>query len=202
MLKKLCLVFMLLLTFSACKYDDAEVTTTNVPGIGRRGPESVSGVDQYAGVDDGGDLANLNSDGNSDGDNTGDDNGSGDGAGAGTETQDYFASHIGDRIFFALDSSNISSEGQAILNRQVGYLKQHPNIKVTIEGHADERGTREYNLALGDRRSISIKNYLTAQGIGENRIQTISYGKEKPVKFSSDDTSYGENRRGVTVISK
>ena len=198
MLKKLCLVAMVLLSLSACKYDDSEVATTNVPGIGRRGPETISGLDQYAEVDDGGSLADLD---NSDGASNGDGDGDGDGSGAGSETQDYFASHIGDRIFFALDSSNITSEGQQILNRQAGYLKQHSRIKVTIEGHADERGTREYNLALGDRRATSVKNYLVTLGISENRIQTLSYGKEKPVKFGSDDVSYNENRRAVTVLN-
>lgn len=190
MLKKLCLLLLLLNTISACSYDEGtEVATTGVPGIGRRGPETVGSVDEVGGVNDDGDLANLNS-----GDNNG-------GAGDGTDTQEYLTSKVGDRVYFALDSSNLSSEGQQTLDRQANWMNSHPNLKVTIEGHSDERGTREYNLALADRRATTIKNYLSSHGVNAERINTVSYGKERPVAFGSDEQSWTQNRRGVTVLN-
>lgn len=105
-----------------------------------------------------------------------------------------------DTVLFALDSSDVDSEAQAILQRQAQWLQRNPNVRVTVEGHCDERGTREYNLALGDRRANSAKNYLASNGVATSRISVISYGKERPVATGSDEASYAQNRRAVTVV--
>jgi peptidoglycan-associated lipoprotein len=119
----------------------------------------------------------------------------------GPGSQQDLAASAGDRVFFAYDQSDISSEAQQILHRQSDWLKRYPNVGVTIEGHCDERGTREYNLALGERRAQAVKNVLVALGIPAGRIQTISYGKERPEIPHSDDQSYAQNRRGVTTVN-
>lgn len=105
-----------------------------------------------------------------------------------------------DTIHFAFDQYDIDPEARAILDSQANWLQSHPNTRVTIEGHCDERGTREYNLALGDRRSNAAKNYLAARGISPARITTISYGKERPIALGSDDASWAQNRRAVTIV--
>jgi peptidoglycan-associated lipoprotein len=119
----------------------------------------------------------------------------------GPGSQQDLASTAGDRVFFAYDRSDISSEAQQILQRQSQWLKRYPNVSVTIEGHTDERGTREYNLALGERRAQAVKNVLVALGIPAARVSTISYGKERPEVPHSDDQSYAQNRRGVTTVN-
>ncbi|HKS88072.1 MAG TPA: peptidoglycan-associated lipoprotein Pal [Stellaceae bacterium] len=106
----------------------------------------------------------------------------------------------GDRVFFEYDRSDISPEAQQILARQAEWLKRYPNVAVTIEGHTDERGTREYNLSLGERRAQAVKNVLGALGIPASRMTTISYGKERPEVPHSDQQSYAQNRRAVTVV--
>lgn len=106
-----------------------------------------------------------------------------------------------DRVFFGFDSASLSSDSRATLDRQVKWLKENENSSVTIEGHCDERGTREYNLALGDRRANSVKNYLVNSGIDSNRVKTVSYGKERPAVLGSDDSAWAENRRAVTTIN-
>ncbi|TZG26574.1 peptidoglycan-associated lipoprotein Pal [Sphingomonas montanisoli] len=105
-----------------------------------------------------------------------------------------------DTVHFATDSSDVDSEAQSILSRQAQWLAKFPNVAVTIEGHADERGTREYNLALGDRRANSAKNFLVQAGVSASRISVISYGKERPVAAGSDEGSWAQNRRAVTVV--
>ena len=112
---------------------------------------------------------------------------------------DFLASVSSDRIYFDLDESDVDDEDRATLQSQAQWLNRYPNKRVTIEGHADERGTREYNLALGERRANSAKNYLAALGIDAARITTISYGKERPVATGSDEASWAQNRRAVTV---
>jgi peptidoglycan-associated lipoprotein len=114
--------------------------------------------------------------------------------------QDLEAS-AGDRIFFAFDRSDISPEAREILTRQADWLRRYPNVTVTIEGHCDERGTREYNLALGERRAQAAKNVLVAAGIPAARISTISYGKERPAVVGSTEEAYAQNRRAVTVVN-
>src|SRR5919109_1332125 len=114
--------------------------------------------------------------------------------------QDLEAS-AGDRIFFAFDRSDITPEARQTLARQADWLRRYPNVTVTIEGHCDERGTREYNLALGERRAQAVKNVLVALGVPAGRIQTISYGKERPEIPHSDESSYAQNRRAVTTVN-
>jgi len=119
----------------------------------------------------------------------------------GPGSQQDLAATAGDRVFFAYDSSEISSEGRQTLQKQADWLRRYGNVNVTIEGHCDERGTREYNLALGERRAQAVKNVLVASGIPTSRIATISYGKERPEIPHSDDQSYAQNRRGVTTVN-
>jgi peptidoglycan-associated lipoprotein len=119
----------------------------------------------------------------------------------GPGSQQDLASTAGDRVFFAYDQTDISSEGQQTLQRQAQWLRRYPNVSVTIEGHCDERGTREYNLALGERRANAVKNVLVALGIPAQRISTISYGKERPAVVGSTEAAWAQNRRGVTVVN-
>jgi peptidoglycan-associated lipoprotein len=118
----------------------------------------------------------------------------------GAGAQHDLAVVAGDRIFFEYDRSDISPDAQRILERQAEWLKHYPSAGVTIEGHTDERGTREYNLSLGERRAQAVKNVLVALGIPASRIETISYGKERPEIPHSDEQSFAQNRRAVTVV--
>jgi peptidoglycan-associated lipoprotein len=113
---------------------------------------------------------------------------------------DFLSKVTADRVFFATDVSDLDAAARATLDSQARWLTQYPNVHVTIEGHCDERGTREYNLALGDRRANSAKNYLISLGINPARITTISYGKERPEALGSDEESWAKNRRAVTVV--
>jgi peptidoglycan-associated lipoprotein len=112
-----------------------------------------------------------------------------------------FIQNVGDRVFFDFDKSVVKPEGQQTLQRQAEWLKRYPNVTVTIEGHCDERGTREYNLALGERRATAVQRALIALGVQANRVKTISYGKERPAVLGSNDAAWAQNRRGVTVIN-
>ncbi len=112
---------------------------------------------------------------------------------------DFVASIMSDMVRFDYDKSDIRAEDQAILQSQAQWLMQNPSARVTIEGHCDERGTREYNIALGERRATAAKNYLASLGIDPSRMSTISYGKERPIAMGSDEESWAQNRRAVTV---
>ena len=112
----------------------------------------------------------------------------------------YFAQTIGDKVLFAVDQSTISPEASAVLANQAAWLNQHPEYTAIIEGHADEQGTREYNLALGARRASAVQAYLISQGVAGSRLKTVSYGKERPLAVCSDEACYSKNRRAVTVI--
>jgi len=124
------------------------------------------------------------------------------GAGAATpgSAQD-FTVNVGDRIFFDTDSSAIRADAQGILARQAQWLNQYRNYGITVEGHADERGTREYNLALGARRAAAARDFLVAQGVASSRLKTISYGKERPVAVCDDISCWSQNRRAVTTLN-
>ena len=111
-----------------------------------------------------------------------------------------FRQNVGDRAFFDTDMSTIRNDGRATLGRQAEWLKKYTNYAITIEGHADERGTREYNLALGERRAQAARQYLAAQGVPAARLKTISYGKERPDVVGSDDGAWSRNRRAVTTL--
>ena len=117
----------------------------------------------------------------------------------GKETVKYLASGVPDRVFFATNKSSLTTASRATLRKQATYLRKNKNLNVTIEGHADERGTREYNLALGERRANAARDYLMTYGISGKRISVISYGKEKPVNPASTPLSWSQNRRSVTV---
>jgi peptidoglycan-associated lipoprotein len=108
---------------------------------------------------------------------------------------------VGDRILFAVDQSTLSPEAQTVLAGQAQWLTSNPEFTALIEGHADEQGTREYNLALGARRAAAVREYLISQGVAESRLRTISYGKERPLQVCSTEACYSQNRRSVTVIS-
>lgn len=108
---------------------------------------------------------------------------------------------VPDRIYFDYDSSALDRESREVLDIQAAWLKSNPNIDVVVEGHCDERGTREYNLALGERRAQAAKNYLVASGVTPNRIRTISYGKERPAVLGSTPVAWSQNRRAVTVVA-
>ena len=116
-------------------------------------------------------------------------------------TQEDLIVNVGDRVFFEFDSSDLTVDAQATLDAQAAWLMQYPDTNVTIEGHADERGTREYNLALGDKRAFAVYSYLAQAGIDTNRMEYISWGKERPEVVGSDETAYSQNRRGVTTVT-
>jgi peptidoglycan-associated lipoprotein len=116
-------------------------------------------------------------------------------------SQEDLVVNVGDRIFFDFDKAVLKSAAQRTLTRQAEWMKQNSNVMVTVEGHADERGTREYNLALGERRATAVKNFLVALGVSPSRIATISYGKERPAALGHNDAAWSQNRRGVTVVN-
>ena len=109
--------------------------------------------------------------------------------------------NIGDRVFFGYDSSVLTSEAQDALQRQAGWLRENNDVRIVIEGHCDERGTREYNIALGERRAAAAKRYLVSLGVDASRVSTISYGKERPAVLGHDNSAWAQNRRAVTVIA-
>lgn len=113
----------------------------------------------------------------------------------------FFSQTIGDRVLFTIDTSTLTAEGRATLDGQSGWLSTNSDYLAVIEGHADEQGTREYNLALGARRANTVREYLISKGVSASRIRTVSYGKERPLAVCSDETCYAQNRRAVTIIS-
>ncbi len=113
----------------------------------------------------------------------------------------HFQQRIGDRVFFVVDSSSLNEESRATLNAQAAWLRSNPQFSIVIEGHADERGTRDYNLALGERRANAVMQYLVSQGISANRLRTVSYGKERPVEACAAQRCWDVNRRAVTAIA-
>jgi len=120
----------------------------------------------------------------------------------GNATVEYLASGVKDRVFFATNSSSLTTASRDTLRKQANYLRKNKNLNVVLEGHADERGTREYNLALGEKRANSAKDYLMTYGISGKRVSVISYGKEKPVNSASTPLSWSQNRRSVTIKAK
>lgn len=134
-----------------------------------------------------------------------------DGAVGGTDTgtapgiipgsqQDFVANVIADRIFFGYDQFNVDAEDQATLRSQATWLQRYPGVRVLVEGHADERGTRDYNIALGERRANAAKNYLASLGIDPSRIDVISYGKDRPDAIESNEAAWARNRRAVSIV--
>lgn len=129
-------------------------------------------------------------------------NGAGSKVGAATPgSQRDFSQNVGDIVYFSSDQSDLTPEAQQTLSKQAQWLQQYPQYTITIEGHADERGTREYNIALGARRATSVRNHLAQNGINGQRIRTISYGKERPVAVCNDISCWSQNRRAQTVLN-
>jgi peptidoglycan-associated lipoprotein len=122
-------------------------------------------------------------------------------AGPAENSEAYFVANVGDRVFFAFDKYDVASAAQDTLRKQAAWLKKYPAVTATIEGHADERGTREYNLALGERRANAVRDFLVSQGVTKDRLKTISYGKERPVAMGHDEAAWSQNRRAVTVLT-
>lgn len=116
-------------------------------------------------------------------------------------TQRDFSVNVGDIVYFTTDSSDLTAEARQTLQKQVQWLRQYPQFTITIEGHADERGTREYNIALGARRATSVRKFLSGNGVNARRIRTISYGKERPVAVCDDISCWSQNRRAQTVLN-
>ena len=112
-----------------------------------------------------------------------------------------FATNVGDRIYFIVDQSDLTPEGQEILTKQAQWLQRYPNVVVQVEGHSDERGTREYNIALSARRATATREFLIAQGVNPRRISSIAYGKERPAALCDAEQCWTQNRRAVTVIT-
>ncbi|WP_075215235.1 peptidoglycan-associated lipoprotein Pal [Mongoliimonas terrestris] len=112
-----------------------------------------------------------------------------------------FVVNVGDRVFYETDSSSLTADGRSTLDRQAQWLSLYPRYTVTLEGHADERGTREYNLALGARRAKAAYDYLVSRGVSPQRVKTISFGKERPVALCNEDSCWAQNRRAVTVLN-
>ena len=116
-------------------------------------------------------------------------------------SQEDLIVNVGDRVFFAFNSFELDADAQELLQDQAAWLKQYNKTSITIEGHCDERGTREYNLALGEKRAQAVKNYLSGLGVGESSLSTISYGKERPAVIGSNDAAWSQNRRSVTIVN-
>jgi peptidoglycan-associated lipoprotein len=116
-------------------------------------------------------------------------------------SQQDFVVNVGDRVFFTTDSSELTPQAVSTLEKQAQWLRAYPRYAFTIEGHADERGTREYNIALGARRAQAVRDYLTSRGVQAHRMRTISYGKERPVAVCNDISCWSQNRRAVTVLN-
>ncbi len=115
-------------------------------------------------------------------------------------SEEDLVANVGDRVFFAFDRSNLSPEAQATLDRQAGWLEKYPNVQVLIAGNCDDRGTEEYNLALGQRRANAAQDYLAARGVSASRIRTISYGKDRPTALGDNEQAWAQNRNAITSV--
>ena len=120
--------------------------------------------------------------------------------GVATGSQEDLVANVGDRVFFGFDKYNLDDKSRATLSKQAAWLGENPSVSIIIQGHCDERGTREYNLALGERRANAAKDYLLQLGVNPNRVKTISYGKERPVAIGSTEAAWAQNRRSVSIV--
>ena len=177
MFQRIIAIFLVAFLFAACE------TASNVAGESASGNTSSSATGSSA--------ASTSSSGSTS---------SGSTAAMQTSNSDKLA-QVGDTVYFGFDSSELDTDSQIMLDRQAAFLNVNPTLVVIVEGHADERGTREYNLALGDRRAVAVRDYLLAKGLNAARIRTVSYGKERPVIEGSNDSAWSKNRRASTVLN-
>jgi len=182
MFQRLLALFAVAFLFAACE------TASNISGDSASGSSSGSATGSAAGSATSSSTASTAS--------------STSGSTAATQMSDAEKlAQVGNTVYFGFDSSELDGEAQATLDRQAAFLNVNPTVVVIIEGHADERGTREYNLALGDRRAVSVRDYLLAKGLDAARIRTVSYGKERPSVAGSNEETWAKNRRAATVLN-
>jgi len=182
MFQRLLALFAVAFLFAACE------TASNISGDSASGSSSGSATGSAAGSATSSSTASTAS--------------STSGSTAATQMSDAEKlAQVGNTVYFGFDSSELDGEAQATLDRQAAFLNVNPTVVVIIEGHADERGTREYNLALGDRRAVSVRDYLLAKGLDAARIRTVSYGKERPSVAGSNEEAWAKNRRAATVLN-
>ena len=182
MFQRLLALFAVAFLFAACE------TASNISGDSASGSSSGSATGSAAGSATSSSTASTAS--------------STSGSTAATQMSDAEKlAQVGNTVYFGFDSSELDGEAQATLDRQAAFLNVNPTVVVIIEGHADERGTREYNLALGDRRAVSVRDYLLAKGLDAARIRTVSYGKERPSVAGSNEEGWAKNRRAATVLN-
>lgn len=176
MLARMFMIFAVMVLVTACSTTDEETTLDGQTTVERDGITNgdMNGVYQGDSIDQ-------------------------DGPAPGTQAD--LVVNVGDRVFFGTDRYDVSPEARMTLEKQANWLMQYPNLTITVEGHADERGTREYNLALGERRANSVKNYLVALGVDPRRVETITYGKERPAVPGANESAWTQNRRGVTKVN-
>lgn len=117
------------------------------------------------------------------------------------DTSEFFTASVGDRVLFSVDQTTLNPEARSILDAQASWMLENTVFTALIEGHADEQGTREYNLALGARRASAVQNYLVSRGVSDNRLRTVTYGKERPIEICSSESCWSKNRRAVTIVS-
>ena len=183
MLKKLLISFCLILLLGACATQPVKTVKTEGSGSSSDSDSSVSSsAGELTSVDYTSDIPS-------------------DYVGIYPGSQEDLIVNVGDRVFFAFDSFELDADAQELLQDQAAWLKQYNKASITIEGHCDERGTREYNLALGEKRAQAVKNYLNSLGVSKSSLSTISYGKERPAVIGSNEGSWSQNRRSVTIVN-
>jgi peptidoglycan-associated lipoprotein len=175
-------LFAAALLLAACETGPDNQASTGGSGQSQTASESTGGADDLTGGAGDGSVSSA------------------DMAGPEPGTQEHLVVNVGDRVFFGFDEYQLSSEARATVEKLAAWLKQHPSKQITVEGHADERGTREYNLALGARRANAVRDYLIVMGIDPNRIETVSFGEERPAVLGSNEDAWAQNRRAVFVV--
>ncbi|MBK1667770.1 peptidoglycan-associated lipoprotein [Rhodovibrio sodomensis] len=178
-------LFAAALLLAACETGPDNQANTGGSGQSRTASQSTGGADDLTGGGSGAGSGSVSSQNM---------------AGPEPGTQEHLVVNVGDRVFFGFDEYQLSSEAQATVEKLAAWLKQHPSKQVTIEGHADERGTREYNLALGAQRANAVRDYLIVMGIDPNRVETVSFGEERPAVPGSNEDAWAQNRRAVFVV--
>jgi len=182
MLKRFLISIFFVLFLAACATQPVKTVKTSGSGSSSESESSVSSAGELTSVDYTSDVPS-------------------DYEGVYPGSQEDLVVNVGDRVFFAFDSFELDADAQELLQDQAAWLKQYNKTSITIEGHCDERGTREYNLALGEKRAQAVKNYLNGLGVSTSSLSTISYGKERPAVVGSSDEAWSQNRRSVTIVN-